>query len=93
MSWWIGYKSHEDFTLDNREEGSAQLLTTEGEKQFVAARDAATLLIGRSVVAPEGREIGITLSGHATPGHLAKDGSSPDSITVTIWQKHAPTGT
>ena len=93
MSWWIAYKNREDFALDQREPGSATDLSDSAGEQFVAARDAATLLIERGVVGPEGKEFGITISGHATPGHLAEDGSSPDSVTVAIYQRNAQSGT
>lgn len=86
MSWNKRYDSREAFEQD------APVFATpasdsETLQQMARAREAAGLLVHSDVVADSGRDVTVTMNGHANPDHAPREGWVNDSITVTVTQK------
>lgn len=91
MSWGISIQgtTPDTFVEDLALALSSQVDPTDPvpDDQFTQAHALALAAMASGVLGDVTRQFDVSVGGHANPDHEPEEGSSPDSLTVTVRQR------
>jgi hypothetical protein len=89
MSWSVTFNDRAAFDAHQPSFGAA--IPVDARDQYDAAHEAAAALVVSGAVGNPPGDYVITLSGHSNPEHKPLAGYGNDGISLSVWQKPAPT--